>query len=35
MPWVHVGYYLITGEPLFESTKVVEVFAAHLHTGPC
>ena len=30
-----VGYYLITGEPLFESTKVVEVFAAHLHTGPC
>ena len=29
-----VGYYLLTGEPLFPSGTVVEVVAHHLHTVP-
>ena len=29
-----VGYYLLTGEPLFPSDTVVEVVAHHLHTVP-
>ena len=29
-----VGYYLLTGAPVFESGTVVEIFAHHLHTAP-
>jgi len=29
-----VGYFLITGRPVFEATSVVEIFAHHLHTQP-
>ena len=29
-----VGYYLLTGLPVFEAQTVVEVFAHHLHTPP-
>ncbi len=29
-----VGYYLLTGLPVFEAKTVVEIFAHHLHTPP-
>ena len=29
-----VGYFLLTGAPVFESGTVVEIFAHHLHTAP-
>ena len=29
-----VGYFLLTGKPIFESDKLVEVIAHHLHTEP-
>jgi len=29
-----VGYFLLTGRPVFEAETVVEVFAHHLHTEP-
>jgi serine/threonine-protein kinase len=29
-----VGYFLLTGRPVFEAATVVEVFAHHLHTEP-
>ena len=29
-----VGYYLLTGRPVFEGETIVEIFAHHLHTRP-
>ena len=29
-----VGYYLLTGLPVFEAETIVEIFAHHLHTPP-
>ena len=29
-----VGYFLLTGGPVFEANSVVEIFAHHLHTTP-
>jgi serine/threonine protein kinase len=29
-----VGYFLLTGHPVFDAASVVEVFAHHLHTEP-
>ena len=29
-----VGYYLLTGLPVFEAKTIVEIFAHHLHTPP-
>ena len=29
-----VGYYLLTGRPVFEGGTIVEIFAHHLHTRP-
>ena len=29
-----VGYYLLTGQPVFEAQTIVEIFAHHLHTPP-
>ena len=29
-----VGYFLLTGGPVFEADTVVELFAHHLHTDP-
>ena len=29
-----VGYFLLTGKPVFESERVVEVCADHIHKAP-